>query len=154
MDFSGKVFDTQQGDATLPPLSSTRVAEFTDAQLLAGVDPRTRFAVFEWLDGDKPVSRQLVFFDDAKHLRLPSPPLRTQLAPSTDGYTLTLSSDALVRDVWVSFGKLDVDVSDNAFDLLPGESVTLTVHAKADLEALRQALEVQHLAAVMAGAAE
>jgi beta-mannosidase len=64
-----------------------------------------------------------------------------------------LTAAALARDVWVSFGDLDADVSDNAFDMLPGQSVTLVVHSKAGLDALRQALDVQNLADVMAGKA-
>ena len=65
-----------------------------------------------------------------------------------------MTAAALARDVWVSFGDLDADVSDNAFDILPGQSVTLVVRSKAGREALRQALAVQNLADVMAGAAQ
>jgi beta-mannosidase len=152
MDFSGKLLREHAADVTLAPLASTRVAGYTDAQLLDGADPHTSFAVFELFDGDKAVSRNLVFFDQARNLSLTSPQIRTQLAPTAGGYSLTLTAGKLARAVWVSFGDLDAEVSDNAFDLLPGESITLSVHSKATLDALRQALEVQDLADVMAGA--
>ena len=125
------------------------MAAYTDAQLLDGHDPHATFAVFELLDGDKVVSRNLVFFDEAKTLALAVPQIHASLAAGADGYTLTLSSDTLARDVWVSFGDLDADVSDNSFDLLPGQSVRLTVHSKAGLEKLQHALRVQDLADVM-----
>jgi beta-mannosidase len=51
--------------------------------------------------------------------------------------------------VWVSFGDMDAELSDNAFDLLPGQSMTVTVHSKAALAKLQQALQVQDLATVM-----
>ena len=153
MDFAGKVLHEQAAEINVAPLASTKVASYTDAQLLKGADPRASFAVFELLDGGSTVSRNLVFFDEAKNLQLPSPQIRTQWETSADGYRLTLTAAALARDVWVSFGDLDADVSDNAFDILPGQSVTLVVHSKAGLDALRQALEVQNLADVMAGAA-
>jgi beta-mannosidase len=73
--------------------------------------------------------------------------------PSADGYALTLSTDKLARDVWVSFGDLDAEVSDNAFDILPGQSVTVTVHSKVALTTLQRALAVQDLAGVMAAGA-
>ncbi|WP_425490454.1 beta-mannosidase [Dyella mobilis] len=151
MDFSGKTLSQHEEDASVPALSSRKVATYSDAQLLNGADPRASFAVFELLDGNQVVSRNLVFFDEAKNLALPSPHIQATLAPGNDGYTLTLSSDQLARDVWVSFGDHDAELSDNAFDLLPGQSVTLTVHSKLALDALQHALQIQNLAAVMAG---
>ncbi|MCX7512931.1 beta-mannosidase [Frateuria hangzhouensis] len=146
MDFAGKVLREDAHDVTLAPLASTQVAHYTDAQLLAGADPRATFAVFELIESGKPVSRNLVFFALPKDLRLPQPRVHAQLAPAAKGYTLTLATDTLARDVWVSFGDLDAGLSDNAFDLLQGEPVTLDVDSKASAEALRKALQVQDLA--------
>jgi beta-mannosidase len=97
------------------------------------------------VDGQR-VSRALSFFDAAKALALHVPHIRTQWAPSGDGYTLSLSTDTLARAVWVSFGTLDAQLSDNAFDLLPGEPVSLNVRSTASLDALRGALQLQDLA--------
>jgi len=151
MDFSGKVILQKQADVTLPALSATRVGTFGDAQLLHGADPRKTFAVFELSVEGKPVSRSLVFFDAAKNLALPVPQIDAQLAGKGDGYTLTLRSKTLAREVWISFGNLDARLSDNAVDILPGQRVTLTVRSKAGLAALRAALKVQNLAAATAG---
>src|SRR5581483_4116978 len=90
MDFSGKVLSEHEQAADLPALSSTKAGTYTDAQLLNGADPHATFAVFELLDGDKVVSRNLVFFDEAKTLDLPVPQIRTSLEAGSDGYTLTL----------------------------------------------------------------
>lgn len=149
MDFSGKVLSEHEEAAHLPALSSTKVATYSDTQLLHGADPHATFAVFELLDGNEVVSSNVVFFDEAKTLALPLPQIHTTLAAGSDGYTLTLSSDVLARDVWISFGDLDAELSDNAFDLLPGQRVTLTVHSKAALEKLNHALEVRDLESVM-----
>ncbi|HTV84836.1 MAG TPA: glycoside hydrolase family 2 protein [Dyella sp.] len=149
MDFSGKVLGEHDEAANLPALSSSKVATYTDAQLLNGADPHATFAVFELLDGDKPVSQNLVFFDEPKQLQLPSPHIDAKLEAGSDGYTLTLSTDTLARDVWVSFGDLDANVSDNAFDMLPGQTVTLIVHSKQSLDTLRHMLTLQNLADVM-----
>ncbi|TAM94561.1 MAG: glycoside hydrolase family 2 protein [Rhodanobacteraceae bacterium] len=154
MDFNGRVLSGHTTDATLAPLASTRVARYADAQLLGGANPRKTFAVFELLDGDKVVSRNLVFFDAARNLDLPLPHIRVELRPGGDGYALSLGTDKLAREVWVSFGDLDARLSDNAFDLLPGQQVTLQVRSKAGLDALRAALKVQDLAGVMAVATQ
>lgn len=157
LDFNGKELTSREQKATLPQLSSTRVGQFSDAQLLGGADPKRSFAVFELLDIESPdgagvLSRQLVFFDAAKHLALPVPQVRTEWMAGGDGFVLTLSSDVLARDVWLSFGDLDVEVSDNAFDLLPGEPLTVRVQGQATLEQLRAALQVRDLATTLAGA--
>src|SRR6185437_12072263 len=102
----------------------------------------------------KRVSRNLVFFDQPKDLELPLPHIRTQLARTNDGYTLTLESDTLAREVWVSFGDLDAEVSDNAFDILPGQQVTLTIHSSASLDVLRKALKLQDVADATQGRAQ
>ena len=151
MGFAGKVLGERAADMTLAPLSSTRAGTFTDAQLLHGADPRATFAVFELRVDDHVVSSNLVFFDQPENLALPVPKIRMHLEASGDDYRLTLDSDKLAREVWVSFGGIDARVSDNAFDILPGQRVTVTIRSDADLDALRKALEVQDLADAMEG---
>ncbi|MBS0431161.1 MAG: glycoside hydrolase family 2 protein [Proteobacteria bacterium] len=150
MDFSGKVIGQRQAEVTLPPLSATRVARFDDAQLLHGTDPRKTVAVFELLVDGKRVSQNLVFFDAPKNLALPSPHIRTQLAKANAGYTLTLASDVLAREVWIAFDDdPDAAQSDNAYDLLPGEKVSVRVRSKRSLDDLRRSLRLQDLADAM-----
>jgi len=152
LDFEGKELSRRERKATLPPLSSTRVGRFSDAQLLGAADPKRSLAVFELLDGERGLSRQLVFFDAAKNLALPASQVRSDWKVDGDGFALTLSSDTLTREVWLSFGDLDVRLSDNAFDLLPGEPLTVHVNGQATLEQLRAALQVRDLAGTLAGA--
>lgn len=149
MDFTGKKLSEHVQATDLPALSSVKLATYDDAQLLRGADPRSHFAAFDLLDGDKVVSSQLVFFAAAKELALPLSAIRTQWTTGKDGYALTLRSDVLAREVWVSFDGFDAELSDNAIDLLPGQAVTLAVRSKASLDALRHALTVQDLASAM-----
>jgi beta-mannosidase len=55
---------------------------------------------------------------------------------------LTLSSKVLARDVYLTFGDLEVKPSDNYFDLLPNEPRQITLKSSATQEQLRQALKV------------
>lgn len=152
MDFDGKVLSARTQPARLAPLSSTRVAQYADAELLRGADPKRTFAVFELLDGERVLSRQAVFFDAAKRLALPQAQVRSEWKADGDGYALTLTSPVLAREVWLSFGDNDARLSDNAFDLLPGEPMTLHVRSAAALEKLQAALQVRDLASTLAGA--
>ncbi|SEI51806.1 beta-mannosidase [Frateuria terrea] len=148
MDFAGRVISEQQHGVTLAPLAATPVGSFGDAQL-ADADPRSRFAAVDLLVDGRSVSRSLVFFGAPRQLALPQPHIHAGWAPSGDGYTLTLDTDALAREVWLSFGQVDAQISDNAFDLLPGEPVSLHVRSAAGLDVLRRALRMQDLASAM-----
>ncbi|MFK2929882.1 beta-mannosidase [Dyella agri] len=143
LDMAGKTLWERTQPAHVAALASTPAGDYTDAQLLRGADPRHTVAVFELLDHGKSVSRHLLYFDDAKNLALPDPGLKAEL--SADGHRLVVSAQHLAREVWVDFGDLDARLSDNAFDLLPGESVTLHVDSAADAAALQHALTVRSL---------
>jgi len=79
-------------------------------------------------------------------MTLPDPGLTAKWA----GDRLTLTASKLARAVWIDFGKLEATPSDNAFDLLPGESITVTIASKESEAALRRALTVRTLAGVAA----
>ena len=48
------------------------------------------------------------------------PKIETTITKTGAGYTIALQSSKLARGVYISFGDLDVEASDNYFDLLPG----------------------------------
>ena len=149
LDMDGKQLWEHTQPVRVAALASTPAGDYADAQLLRGADPRRTVAVFELLDHGKPVSRHLLYFDAAKNLALPDPDLKARL--SADGHSLTVSARHLAREVWVDFGDPDARLSDNAFDLLPGESVTLHVDSTADAAALRRSLTVRSLYGATAG---
>ncbi|MGH8125258.1 MAG: beta-mannosidase, partial [Rhodanobacteraceae bacterium] len=143
VDMHGKVLLDRTRDVHVAALASTHVADFPDGGLLHGADPRRTFAVFDLSVGGKLLSRHFLCFDHARDLQLPDPGLQATL--SADGRSVTLSAKRFAREVWVTFGKLDARLSDDAFDLLPGESVTLEVTSSAGVADLRKALRVRSL---------
>jgi beta-mannosidase len=60
----------------------------------------------------------------------------------------------VARAVWLDFGELDADLSDNALTVLPGESVTLRLASKAGIDELRRELTLKSLADVMPATAK
>jgi len=149
LDFNGKELRTRKGTVTLPPLSATQVRSFKDSELLRGADAQASVAVFEFYESDTRLARQLVYFDAPKSLKLPTPAIQTELERDGDGYRLRLQSTQLVRALWIDFGEHDAVLSDNSFDLLPGEAVTVSISAKSHLAALRTALHLTSLADVL-----
>jgi len=104
--------------------------------------PRRSFLVADLEVDGKNASRNLDFFEVSHNLELPvSPKVENHLTKTADGYALTLQSPVLARSVQISFGDLDVQVSDNYFDLLPKESVTVTGKTSIPLDQLQAAAE-------------
>ncbi|MGA8451330.1 MAG: glycoside hydrolase family 2 protein, partial [Candidatus Acidiferrales bacterium] len=126
LDFSGKVLSDKTQDVQVPAQSSAVYFTLDDKDLLANADPKKCFLVFDLAVGGAEVSRNLIFFDTMHNLDLPtSVHIDTSLDNANGAYAVTLRSPVLARSVYISFGDLDVQTSDNYFDLLPGEAVTV-----------------------------
>ncbi|KRG70696.1 beta-mannosidase [Pseudoxanthomonas dokdonensis] len=149
MDLRGQVLRDERDAVALAPLSAIRLATYDDADLLAGADPARTVAVFELHVEGEPVSRQLVYFTEARNIAWPASAVHAQLRADRRGATLELSAEALARAVWIDFGELDAEVSDNALTLLPGERRVLRISSDATPDALRRALHITTLADVL-----
>jgi beta-mannosidase len=149
LDFSGKSLMDQTKDIQTPAQSSAIYLSFDKADLAAKGDPRSSFLVVDLEVAGKQVSRNLVFFDVTHNLRLPVMPKIEATFPAAagqdKGYTVTLQSPQLARDVYISFGDVDVESSDNYFDLLPGEPVTITLKSSATVDQIKGSLKIVSL---------
>ena len=146
LDFSGKVVLDQTKDVQIPAQSSAIYFTLDKADLTAKADPERSFLVFDLEVGGKKISRNLIFFDVTHNLDLPvAPKIEATLNKTGGNYSLNVQSPQLARGVYVSFGNLDVESSDNYFDLLPGESATITLKSSATLDQLKGAMKVMSL---------
>jgi beta-mannosidase len=146
LDFSGKVLLDQTKDIQIPAQSSAIYLSFDKADLATKADPHRSFLVFDLEVAGKKASRNLIFFDVTHTLDLPvMPKIETTVEGRTPTYQITLRSSQLARGVYISFGDLDVETSDNYFDLLPGESAAVTLKSAATLDQLKSAVKVMSL---------
>src|SRR5271170_1250730 len=148
LDFSGKSLVDKTQDVQLPAQSSAVYLTLDEKDLLANADPKKSFLVFDLEVGGQSVSRNLIFFDTMHNLDLPaSVHVDASVESSGGGYAVTLRSPVLARSVYLSFGDLDVQTSDNYFDLLPGEAVTVKLKAPAAVspDKLKSAMQVVSL---------
>jgi beta-mannosidase len=146
LDFTGKPFLDQTQEIQIPALSSATYLKLAKSDLAAKGDPHRSFLVAELEVGGQIVSRNLVFFDVTHALELPvAPRIENSVSKVDGGYSLTLRTPALARNVYVSFGDLDVLTSDNYFDLLPGEERTITLKTSSTLDQVKGALKITSL---------
>jgi beta-mannosidase len=146
MSLDGKVLREERKAVELPPLSSTRFADYVDADLLGGADAKATVAVFDLSVEGEPASRDIVYFNAAKDIAWTDPGLKAELRRDGDGYALDIHADKLARAVWVDFGNVDAELSDNALTILPDERVAVRVTSAATLDALQKALRLRSIA--------
>ena len=119
----------------------------------AGVTDTTRvFVVAELGSADTTISRNIIYIAPTKEVHLKPASLKTEISkfdpvpwekPKVgNSYKVKISSPVLARSVYLSFGSLDVQISDNYFDILPGETAEVSVNSKASLDAIKAQLKV------------
>ena len=125
-DMTGATLGVREADATLAPLSSTNVATLSDADLFGSADPAKSYAVAELIVGGQAVSRTIVERLVPKDMAYPDPGLTMRRS----GNALTITAKNLARAVMIDMGDTPGQASDSGFDLLPGESKTVTLTGK------------------------
>ena len=145
LDFAGKVVFEKTQAVEVAALSSKVYASFSRDELLKGSDAQHAFAVFDLVSGGKSVSRNVYLFDRTRNLALPSPTITSEVQPANGGYTLRLSSPVLARNVFVSFGDSDVEISDNYFDLMPNEPLTLQLKSRDSAEQIKRSIRIENI---------
>ncbi|WP_183984107.1 beta-mannosidase [Sphingomonas jinjuensis] len=142
MTMDGRALRSFQAAVTLPPLSATEVVSLTDADLFAEAPSASSYAVAELVVDGRVASRTIVERSVPKDMAYPDP----GLTATWNGNAVTVSAKALARAVMLDFGDIGAQPSDDGFDLLPGESVTVTVRSKASAATLKKALTPRSLA--------
>ena len=144
MDFDGKALLEETHTVDVAPLASKVYLDWPLKKLTdAGAADTSRvFVVAELSAGGAQLSRNLVYLAPVKHVYLKPAHLKVEATGAKGSFKIRVSSPVLARSVYISFGNLDVQLSDNYFDLLPGETVEITAKSAGTLDALKSQLKV------------
>jgi beta-mannosidase len=152
MDFDGRVLLESKQKISIDPLASKVYLDWPLKTLTdAGASDTARVFVVadlqiggatDYAMNGREVSRNLVYLAPTKQIQLKPANLRVDTTGEKGSYKVRISSAVLARDVYLSFGNLDVKVSDNYFDLLPGESTEITVTSAAALTDIKAQMKV------------
>ena len=148
IDFDGKVVKEMNQAVSVLALSSQVYLQvpLSDLGGTEGADAARQVVVAELVVEGKSVSRNLIYLVPTKQVRLPEARISAELTQAGDAYHLKLTSPVLARSVCVNFGAASPELSDNYFDLLPGETVDVVVKSKESLDQLKAALKAMSLA--------
>ena len=112
------------------------------------------FVVADLIAAKEELSRNLAYIAPVKEIHLKPATLKVETARASGVFKIRVNSPVLARSVYVAFGNLDVSVSDNYFDVLPGETVEITARSKATLDELKAQLKAVSLTDAFAPGAQ
>lgn len=146
LSFDGKVLnDVTQANTLIKPDSSHMIWQGSVKAMLDKHKPESALVeiTLSTPDGNE-LYRRLYYFVSPKKLSLSRTNVSIKVEQVNDGYQLTLSSDRLAKNVYIS---TDVDglLSDNYFDLLPGERKTVLFKTERILDEPKEAFKVKSL---------
>lgn len=144
MDFDGKVLLDESNAVDVAPLASKVYLNWPLKKLsdAGGADTSRVVVVADLMAGGSEISRNLLYLAPVKDIHLRQAQLRVESSGAKGIYTIRITSPVLARSVYLSFGDLDVKLSDNYFDLLPGETADIQAQSSATLDALRKQMAV------------
>ncbi len=144
MDFDGKVLLEDSQRVTVDPLASKVYLDWPLVKLTqAGAADASRvFVVAELTDGGTEISRNLTYLAPTKEVHLKPANLIVETTGGSGSYKIHITSPVLARSVYLSFGDLEMQVSDNYFNLLPGETREITAKGTAALDRVKAQMRV------------
>lgn len=127
LDFEGnRKWSSEQSIQIAPNTSEVHLSKLKD-ELIENLDPSRHLLSAEIVHEDRRLFRDLYYFAEPKDLDLPKPNIHLQTEKTDAGFNITVSTQNLARDIYLSLagdtGK--GTFSDNYFDLLPNEEVTI-----------------------------
>ena len=153
MDFDGKVLLEEKHDVDVAPLASKVYLDWPLKKLAdAGANDTSHvFVVAELTQGGAEISRNLTYLAPVKEIHLKPATLKVESTGENGSFKIRVTSPVLARSVYLSFGDLDVKVTDNYFDLMPGETREITATSSASLNELKTQLKVISLTDAFGG---
>jgi beta-mannosidase len=144
MNFDGKVLLEDSHPVEVTPLDSKvyldwSLKEMTDA---GAADTSHVFVVAELSANGEQVSRNLAYLAPTKEIHLKPAVLKVEASGTNGNYKVRITSPVLARSVYITFGSLDIKVSDNFFDLVPGETVEIAATGAASLDSIKAQMKV------------
>jgi beta-mannosidase len=124
LDFAGNLYSDEGFTVDIPGNSSLVYYDTLQSALLGNLNPKELLLLvtlkgvgFSWIK-----TKNIYYFASPRDLALPVPVISKTVTQSKNGYTIHLTCDKLVKNLWLST-TVKGEFSDNYFDMLPGESV-------------------------------
>lgn len=123
LDFAGKVLWKSEKEFEMP----SQEIEFPKKEILGKADPASVVLVSELKNADETVDTDLHYFVKPKDLKITDPFIKTEIVEKSDVIEVRVTSKHFAKNVFLYTDKMEEQFSDNFFDILPGETVSLAI---------------------------
>jgi beta-mannosidase len=99
----------------------------------------------ELVENGKTLSKNYYYFHPFKQLNIPRPTVNYEIEKAENGYNIIVETDKLAKNVYLQIADEKGFFSDNYFDLIPNEKITVGLTTKIDEQKLNQILTIRTL---------
>ncbi len=147
MNFDGKVIWEDASLVEIPANSSDNYFDVNKNEYRYKYRKQLSDLVFvaELVENGKVLSKNCFYFEPFKKLKIVHPELKFAVKQIDGGYNITLQTNKLAKNVYLQIGDEKGFFSDNYFDILPDEKVTITLKTKITEEKLNNVLTIRTL---------
>jgi len=147
MDFKGKVIWENTSSVDIPANSSNKYFDIDKAKFRHKYEKQLLNSVFttELIENGVVLTKNNYYFAPFRKLKVPHPKVEYRILKNDTGYSITLKSNSLGKNIYLQIGDEEGFFSDNYFDLLPGEEVTINLKTKVSESKLKKVLTIRTL---------
>jgi len=147
MDFDGKVIWEYASLVEVPANSSDYYFDANKYEYRYKYRKQLLNLVFtaELVEDGKVLSKNSFFFEPFKKLKIEHPTVEHSITKTESGFDIALQTDKLAKNIYLQIGDEKGFFSDNYFDLLPGEKVTVNLKTKIPEAKLKEILTIRTL---------
>ena len=145
LDFEGKEIRKEILDIVIPANSSNTFYAAKTADFLKNIQANKQFLKVELIENESVISDNNLFFKPIKEVILPKPEVKFELIAVDGGFEISLNTDKLAKNLYLTIGDEEGFFSDNYFDLIPGENSKVKLETKLSLEKLQEVLAIRSL---------
>lgn len=141
IDFRGITLWEKSVKAQLPANSSAVIFETDTTELLELVGRNKCMMVTAFESGKNVIDTDYHYFAKVKELKLADPGISVQVSEMPDLYSVSIHTDNLAKNLFLTSTNSEVQFSDNFMDILPGQTVTVTCPKVIGFEAFKNGMK-------------
>ena len=126
INFKGEIQLQAEKTVSIPANGNENVFSSEIQKLAKDADLTETVLICSLREKNQIISQDFLYFKPVKELNLPDANVKLAVTESPTGYEITLTSNALAKNVYLTCDAIDGFFTDNYFDLLPGRPVTVT----------------------------
>ena len=145
MDFDGEVIWEEASIVEIPANSSDVYYDVNRWEFMYRKNLLNLVFTVELIEAEETLSKNTFYFRPFKELKVEAPTVEYSISKSNSGFDIELKTNKLAKNVYLQIADEKGFFSDNYFDLLPDEKVSINLKTKITEDKLNEVLTLRTL---------